>query len=90
VGPGLGLGFTVEEEVALGRRTWAGAGTDRRVGRFRHANDGVTHLARRDPTTLSGGELQRVMFAGVAAMEPQVFLLDEAGMELDPPAPRKL
>jgi energy-coupling factor transporter ATP-binding protein EcfA2 len=47
---------------------------------------GVSHLARRDPRTLSGGELQRVMFAGVMAMAPDLYLLDEPAVELDPAA----
>ena len=80
-----GLGFTVEEEVAFGP-----ANLGRSRERIAESVDramrlaGVTHLARRDPLTLSGGELQRVMIAGVLAIEPQVYLLDEPAMELDP------
>jgi len=44
---------------------------------------GVTHLAKRKPATLSGGELQRVMFAALISMDPAVYLLDEPTLELD-------
>ncbi|MBI4419601.1 MAG: ABC transporter ATP-binding protein, partial [Gemmatimonadetes bacterium] len=80
-----GMAFTVSEEIAFGP---ANLGWDR--GRIAEAVDqamaltGVTHLEDRDPTTLSGGELQRVMLAGVAAMEPALYLLDEPALELDP------
>jgi len=82
-----GMAYTVRDEVAFGP---ANLGWDREEIRA-HVHEamsvaGVSHLAGRDPRTLSGGELQRVMFAGVMAMAPDLYLLDEPAAELDPQA----
>jgi energy-coupling factor transporter ATP-binding protein EcfA2 len=80
-----GMAFTVWDEVAFGPanlgwpRDRVGAAVDAALVEM-----GVEHLARRDPQSLSGGELQRVIVAGCLAMEPDVLLLDEPAHELDP------
>src|SRR5262249_41982439 len=45
---------------------------------------GLTGFEGRDPTTLSGGEKQRLAIAGLLALRPQVLVLDEPTTDLDP------
>lgn len=47
---------------------------------------GLSTVRERDVFTLSGGQVQRLAFAGVMAMEPRLLLLDEPASELDPAA----
>ncbi|MFC4535018.1 ABC transporter ATP-binding protein [Sphaerisporangium dianthi] len=51
---------------------------------------GIEHLLDRATAGLSGGELQMVAFAGVLAMRPKVFVVDEPLANLDPAAGLRL
>jgi energy-coupling factor transporter ATP-binding protein EcfA2 len=80
-----GMSYTVGEEVAFGPAN-LGWSRDRIAHAVSSALDlvGAATLIARDPRTLSGGELQRVMLAAIVAMDPEVYLLDEPTLELDP------
>jgi len=86
-----GMSYTVWEEVGFGP---ANLGWSRdRIGEAVQralAHVQAQHLESRDPRTLSGGELQRVMLAAVTATDPEVLLLDEPALELDPAGARLL
>jgi energy-coupling factor transporter ATP-binding protein EcfA2 len=51
---------------------------------------GIDHLANRKPTTLSGGETQRVALATILVAKPPVLLLDEPTTAMDLSAQEKL
>lgn len=51
---------------------------------------GMTAFRNHDPSRLSGGQKQRVAIASVLAMEPDIIVLDEALVMLDPRSRREL
>src|SRR5207245_5330518 len=80
-----GMAFTVWDEVAFGPANlgWPGREIARHVERALERLE-IEALAERDPVTPSGGEVQRVMLAGILAMDPDVGLLHEPTAGLDP------
>jgi energy-coupling factor transport system ATP-binding protein len=80
-----GVSGTVYEEVAFGPMNLA-LPREEIVARTNEALDAlrIADLAERDPTRLSGGQMQLVAIAGLLAMRPAHLVLDEPTAELDP------
>ena len=83
------LDFTVREYVLIGRNArmspFSAVGeADRKAVENAMELFRVDHLADRSCNRLSGGERQRTMLAAAWALEPEIFLLDEAVSAIDP------
>lgn len=84
------LGARVQAEVAFGPenlglpRTEVAARAEEAMMRL-----GISHLADRETFLLSGGEKQKAALAGLLAMRPSIFLLDEPLASLDPASARE-
>ncbi|MCF8090988.1 MAG: energy-coupling factor ABC transporter ATP-binding protein [Desulfotignum sp.] len=50
----------------------------------------LSHLADRNPATLSGGEKRRLTIAGILVMDPEIIVLDEPFANLDYPSSKAL
>ncbi len=85
---GVPAAYTVEEVVTLGRtpfiKPWRDVSrADREVVRRTMDSVGISRLARRSFSTLSGGERQKAVLAMALAQETGVLLLDEPTAHLD-------
>jgi tungstate transport system ATP-binding protein len=74
---------SVRDNVAYGLHVRGVGDIDEKVNKALEGV-GLTSLADRHATTLSGGETQRMAFARATVFEPSVLLLDEFTANLDP------
>lgn len=74
----------VADDVAFGPEN-LGLSPEQVRGRVQEALDGlgISQLTQAEVASLSGGQKQLVAFAGVMAMHPDVYVLDEPGAMLD-------
>lgn len=79
------IGTTIEEEIAFGPEN---LGVEpkkirKRVDQCIRMVD-LQEYRQKAPSSLSGGQKQKLAIAGILAMEPRVIILDEATSMLDP------
>lgn len=79
-----GIKPTVFEEIAFSMEN-LGVERGEMIERSQRlmADVGISHLAERNPVTLSGGEIQRVALASILAIDPAILILDEPTSTLD-------
>ncbi|MCL4317650.1 MAG: ATP-binding cassette domain-containing protein [Candidatus Thermoplasmatota archaeon] len=85
------LNYTVEEEVAFGPENLC-LQPEEIASRVKEAIDitGMNTMLDRETYTLSGGEMQRLAFASVLAMKPEILILDEPTSNIDPEGTEKI
>jgi len=85
------IGSTVEDDVAFGLENlnMPYEQMKERVYEALHLVD-MYDYRHTDPTRLSGGQKQRVAIAGLLALQPEILLLDEAFVMLDPKSRKDL
>ncbi|MFX3617309.1 MAG: energy-coupling factor transporter ATPase [Sporolactobacillus sp.] len=85
------IGATVQDDVAFGLEN-INMPIDQMKVRVEEALEmvGMTALREADPSRLSGGQKQRVAIAGVLTLRPEILILDEAFVMLDPSSRQEL
>lgn len=76
---------TAYEDIAFGPKNYGFSDeeVERRVARALELT-GITHLKDRQTYKMSGGEKKLVSIATILSMEPEIILMDEPSIALDP------
>jgi energy-coupling factor transport system ATP-binding protein len=74
---------TVLKDIAFGPKNFGIADPEAKA-REVAAIMGITDLLERSPFTLSGGQLRKVAISGILASNPDILILDEPSVGLDP------
>ncbi|MHA1110702.1 MAG: ABC transporter ATP-binding protein [Promethearchaeota archaeon] len=81
----------VDSEIAFGMENLGYSPEDMELKVHQISEElGFQHLLDREISTLSGGEKQKIAFASILVMGPDILLLDEPTSELDPLAAKEL
>lgn len=80
--------YSVFDTVLMGRTPYLGlfsfpAEADEQIAKQAIDSLGITHLADKPYTEISGGERQLVLFARVLAQQPEIIVMDEPTSHLD-------
>lgn len=80
------VGLTVRNDIEFGPKNlgYSKEKIEETVNRVINLME-ISHLADRNPHTLSGGEKKRVTIAGILAMNPEIIIFDEPFIGLDYP-----
>jgi len=74
---------SVYDEIAFGLKEFGIGNVKERVEKIAE-KFGITHLLKKSPLNLSGGEKQKVMLAALLVYEPDFLILDEPTAAMDP------
>lgn len=85
------IGSTVQEDIAFGLENLnvPYETMHRKIAEVLEVV-GMSNYLQHDPANLSGGQKQKIALAGILALDPEILILDESLIMLDPKSRREL